>query len=148
MGAPREDSLTMILSLPVRQIMRRDFVSVSPEERLSDALAMMRLARLRHLLVEEDGRLVGILSYRDLLEARLPRSDGQLATQKPGDPVSSAMHPKPYVVTPDTTLRDAATRLCGLRLGCLPVVDRKIARPSLLGIVTEADLLIAAYQSH
>jgi CBS domain-containing protein len=65
----------------------------------------------------------------------------------PDDPVAKAMRSKPYAVTPDTRLCDAAARLCSLRLGCLPVVERTDVRPALVGIITEVDLLLAAYQS-
>lgn len=132
--------------LPVRRIMRRDFLTVAPGETLGGAYQLMRFARLRHLLVEENGVLVGILSYRDLLEAFLATSEQRPGSARPDDTVASAMRPKPYAITPDTLLRDAATRLCSLRLGCLPVVDRSEGPASLVGIVTEADLLQAVFQ--
>jgi len=55
----------------VERIMRRNFVSADPEETLTGALQTMRMARLRHLLVTRDDRLLGILSYRELLEELL-----------------------------------------------------------------------------
>lgn len=140
------DRLPEVLSLPVRRVMRRDFVTVPPDELLSEAHHLMRFARLRHLLVEENGRLVGILSYRDLQEALLTQPAGRPAAASPSDPVAKAMRPKPYAITPDTPLRDAAARLCSLHLGCLPVVERHEPRPALIGIITELDLLLAAYQ--
>ena len=57
----------------VRQIMRRDFVTVSVHDSLDEAISIMRLARLRHLAVERDGVLVGLLSYRDLQDRALAR---------------------------------------------------------------------------
>ena len=142
------DSLTEVLLLPVRRVMRRDFVTVPPGDRLDAARDLMRFARLRHVLVEEDGRLVGILSYRDLQESLLEGGPDRVSHARPDDPVSTAMRPRPYAVTPDTPLRDAASRLCSLRLGCLPVVERQVTRPPLVGLVTETDLLLAAYQRH
>lgn len=126
--------------------MRRDFVTIPPHEPLAEAFRLMRFARLRHLLVEEDGCLVGILSYRDLQEALLTHLSGRPGSDLPSAPVSSAMRSEPYAVTPDTSLRDAATRLCSLRLGCLPVVESRTQRPALIGIITELDLLRAAYE--
>ncbi|MGI9592697.1 MAG: CBS domain-containing protein, partial [Myxococcota bacterium] len=92
----------------------------------------------------EDGTLVGILSYRDLQETlldRVMRGDG--VTDGAAEHVESAMRPQPYTITPDARLYDAATRLCGLRLGCLPVVERRAGRAFLVGILTETDLLQA-----
>jgi acetoin utilization protein AcuB len=136
-----------VLTLPVRQVMRRDFVTVPPTESLADAYQLMRFARLRHLLVEEHGYLVGILSYRDLQDILVSPATHRPAKASSDDPVTRAMRAKPYAITPDTRLCDAATRLCSLRLGCLPVVERTDVRPALVGIVTEVDLLLAAYQS-
>ncbi len=126
--------------------MRRDFVTVPAGETLSDALGTMRLARLRHLLVERDGRLAGILSYRDLQDRELDRlSDAGPGSAGPSVIVEQAMMASPYVVTPDTPLATAASRMCQLRVGCLPVVTPDASGGHLVGILTESDLLDAAY---
>jgi CBS-domain-containing membrane protein len=135
-----------VLLLPVRRVMRRNFVTVPPFERLADAWQTMRVARLRHLLVEDEGALVGILSYRDLQELLLERwMEGSTPAEE--EPVAVAMRSQPYTITPETRIYDAVSRLCGLRLGCLPVVERHGGRLCLVGIVTETDLLQAAYQT-
>jgi CBS domain-containing protein len=90
---------------------------------------------------------MGILSYRDLLErliASAPRSrDG---SARLGD----VMTRSPSFVTPATSLADAADRVCRFGFGCLPVVEPEAAGPPgtgrLVGIVTERDLLRAAYR--
>lgn len=127
--------------------MRRDFVTVTPQEPLAEAFRLMRFARLRHLLVEDGGDLVGILSYRDLQEALLVYLQEPGVSALPQVPVASAMRRRPFAVTPDTTLHDAATRLCNLRLGCLPVVESEDERRALIGIVTEVDLLRIAFET-
>jgi CBS domain-containing protein len=132
----------------VREIMHRDFVTVAADDTLEEALSIMRLARLRHLPVERDGFLVGILSYRDLQDRVLARPG------KPPEPetrslaglaVEQAMMDSPYVISPETALETAASRICRLRIGCLPVVERSAHGPQLVGLVTESDLLRAAY---
>ena len=127
--------------------MRRDFITIRPDEPVSEAFRLMRFARLRHLLVVEDGYLVGILSFRDLQEELLSMLSEGPAAKLPDDSVASAMRARPYAVTPDTPLRDAAARLCGLRVGCLPVVERRHTGPALIGILTESDLLRAAFET-
>jgi CBS domain-containing protein len=123
--------------------MRREFVTVGPEETLEEARQIMRLARLRHLLVARDEILLGILTYRDLLESLFePPHDGPRST---ADRVEAAMIPFPHSVTPEKPLAYAAARLWQLRVGCLPVVEETPEGRRLVGLVTETDLLRAAY---
>src|SRR5512134_1150296 len=60
----------------VADVMRREFISVGAAEKLLDAHRTMQLARLRHLLVVDDeGLLVGVVSYRDLQDDVLARAN-------------------------------------------------------------------------
>jgi acetoin utilization protein AcuB len=90
----------------------------------------MRDNRFRHLPVVEDGRLVGILSDRDLRPVLL--SPG-LARAR----VRELMSEDLTTVGPDTPIEEAASLLVVKKIGCLPVV----AQGQLVGIVTETDLL-------
>jgi acetoin utilization protein AcuB len=134
---------------PVREFMRRDFITVAPQESLVEAIQIMRLARLRHLLVARDGVLVGVLSYRDIQDESLTRHDGVLS-QSAGSafgevPVEKTMISVPDRIAPDTTLQAAASRILRLRVGCLPVVEASDRGDQLVGLITETDLLRAAY---
>jgi len=131
----------------VRDVMRRNFITISREENLLEALQLMRLARLRHLVVVNEGVLVGILSYRDL-------QDELIACLDPGSPDASAveqigvvdrMSSSPFSIVPDATLSEAASRLDRLHVGCLPVVEPGEQGLRLVGLLTEMDLLRAAY---
>ena len=110
----------------------------------------MRCGRLRHLVVERDGYLAGILSYRDLQDRALgwgpPEQPDAMPAPTSVPAVSEAMMASPYVIAPETDLSAAAARLTDLHVGCLPVVEREEAGPRLVGLVTEADLLRAAYR--
>jgi len=132
----------------VENIMRRDFMIADPGESLDSARQSMRMARTRHLLVVDDGRLVGILSYRDLLERLVEPTDGE-AGGSPSGNVSDLMTLTPSFVTPGTPLADAADRVCRYGFGCLPVLEEPVTGPAetgrLVGIVTERDLLRVAY---
>ena len=61
----------LALTLPVETIMSSALVTCRPSDRLDTALAAMTMARIRHLPVVEDGRLVGIVSIGDLVKHRL-----------------------------------------------------------------------------
>jgi acetoin utilization protein AcuB len=135
----------------VADLMRREFITVAAEEPLLDAQRTMRLARLRHLLVVDNEMLVGIVSYRDVLDEVLER-----AAQEPGAswrealravPVREAMVAGPYCVHPETPAIEAARRMLRLRLGCLPVCENGPGTAlRLVGLLAESDLLRAAWK--
>lgn len=127
----------------VGDLMRRQFITASPGDRLADVRQTMRLARLRHLVVAEDGYLVGILTYRDLLETTLERRGN--GSEEREVAVAVAMVSDPEWVSVERSLAEVAARLWQSGLGCLPVVAPSSEGPRLVGLVTEADLLRAAY---
>lgn len=118
------------MALTVRDIMVTDLVTVSPAETARNAYKLMRDRRFRHLPVVSDGRLVGILSDRDLRPVLL--SPGLARVR-----VSELMSEDLTTITPEVAIEDAASLLVVKRIGCLPVV----ADERLVGIVTETDLL-------
>ena len=134
--------------------MRRNFITAAPDESLPGVHQTMRLARLRHVLVAQEGRLRGILSYRDLVEFLLGDSLGGAGAGR-HPPLSEAtveraMSPTVVVATATTPLAQAAAWLVRYHYGCLPVVDEPsrpaaVAPPLLKGVVTETDLLRAVY---
>jgi CBS domain-containing protein len=131
--------------------MRREFLTVAADEPLVEVQRTMRLARLRHLLVVEGDRLVGVVSYRDVQDGLLER-----AARESGEawreavraiPVREAMVAGPYYVRPETPANDAARRMLRLRLGCLPVCEPDAdAALRLVGLLAESDLLRAAWR--
>lgn len=136
-----------IASRPVSQIMRAEFASLRSEDRLDLADQVMKLGRVRHLpVLDTDGRLVGIVSNRDLLEASLTSVLEFEPSQRRGFlhsvGVAEVMQADVETVAPDTPLGVAAASMIRNKIGCLPVVrDDGI----MVGLVTETDLLIAAY---
>jgi CBS domain-containing protein len=129
--------------------MRRDFVSMAPDEKLLEAERIMRLGRIRHLPIVDDGELVGILSHRDLADAALSSA----AEASPSEriehlrriPISKVMQRTLHVVEASTTLREAAVQMLRYKIGCLPVVEKDGESRRMIGLVTESDLLEAAY---
>lgn len=57
--------------LQVSALMTRKVITCKPEDTLSEAAALMNNHRIRHLPVVEAGRLIGIVSIRDVLEHRI-----------------------------------------------------------------------------
>jgi CBS domain-containing membrane protein len=132
----------------VGEIMRREFVSLQAGDRLDFVEDVMALGRIRHLPVLKDGKLVGIVSQRDLLANSLSKAldfDAQdrRSFLKSVD-VSEAMTADVITVEERTEVDEAARLMIRHRIGCLPVVD---SEGGLVGLVTETDLLRAAYLS-
>jgi CBS domain-containing protein len=125
----------------VRDIMHTKVVTVSVTERLSTVEDIMTLGRVRHMPVVHGGRLVGVLSQRDLLRASLSElgSFGS-ATRRAflhAIEIAQVMSTPPITVGPDATVRLAARLMADHRIGCLPVVQDD----ELVGLLTETDVL-------
>ena len=104
-------------------------VTATPETRTKDALQTMYIRKIRRMPVVDDrGKLVGIVTQRDLFET------GQSDT-----PVGAIMSRDPYTIAVDTSVVHAATLMRNLGLGGLPVLDHG----QLVGIITESDIFDA-----
>jgi CBS domain-containing membrane protein len=132
---------------PVSEIMRREFASLREDDRLDLADQVMKLGRIRHLpVLDAAGRVVGIVSSRDLLEASLTSvlefEPAERRTFLRSVAVSEVMRREVETVDESTPLGVAASRMIRQKIGCLPVVRRDGV---MVGLVTETDLLVAAY---
>jgi acetoin utilization protein AcuB len=112
----------------LRDIMRTKVETISPRQSAQAALERMRRAGIRHLVVQDGERIVGVLSDRDI---------AALGSMRVVETVEDVMSRPVLTSSPDTTLREAANLLRGRAIGCLPVVDRG----RTVGIVTATDLL-------
>ncbi len=57
---------------PVKNVMGRDIISFEPSTEISAAISVIARKQVRHIPVVEDGRIVGIVTYRDLVAYVLP----------------------------------------------------------------------------
>ncbi|MFI5058602.1 MAG: CBS domain-containing protein [Candidatus Acidiferrales bacterium] len=127
----------------VLDVMTKEVVSVSPSTVLLDAALLLRASALRHLPVVEDGRLVGILTERDVQRCAPSRlipitEDGYNAVFAETT-VGRVMTREPKTVSSQTPLLEAITVMQQAKYGCLPVVDDG----ALVGILTRGDLIDA-----
>jgi CBS domain-containing protein len=128
--------------------MRLHWITLAPHASLEEAERLMRLARVRHLPVEIDGVLVGLITYREVLQASLARLTGAAAARElPGaTPVAAVMDAEPPTANPGDPLEIAAQRMIDAGLGCLPVVERSQGgERRMRGLLVESDLLRCAY---
>jgi len=120
----------------VRDIMRSPAVTIPPDTRLQDAYRILREKEIRHLPVLDGGRLVGVVTDRDL---RLATSALAPSPFPPESVVSAVMSRNPLTADPSDPVEDAARAMRERKIGCLPVVEGG----SVVGIVTGLDLLDA-----
>ncbi len=126
----------------VEQVMTRSVVTVSMDDTVATVREIFETHGFHHLIVEENGQVVGVVSDRDLLRNLSPFV-GKM-NERPQDlflerrRVHQIMTRKLISVGPDTPLLDAAIKMLDDRVSCLPVVD---ARMRCMGIVTMRDLL-------
>ena len=115
---------------PVTEHMAEKLVTVSPDTPLGEAVELCHRKHVRHLPVVQDGRLMGIVTDRDLR--------GALGSQRPVTmPVETVMSPEALVVPPDALLSHAAELMHTYKFGALPVVDDR----RLVGILSVTNLL-------
>lgn len=124
----------------VGERMSRPVISVSPDTPINDALAMFKKEHIRRAPVIKDGKLVGIVSERDLLNAS-PSSATTLSVWEMNYLISkvkvkNVMTKKVITVTRDTPIEEAARLMADKKIGGLPVVDGE----RVVGMITETDL--------
>jgi acetoin utilization protein AcuB len=119
----------------VRDWMTRNPATVADDCRIDAALSRMRSAEIRHLLVFDGDRLVGILSNRDLGRLALGQGRAPLVS----DPVRRIMTENPVTVAPEMPVTQAARLLLESKIGALPVRDDD----NIVGIFTLSDALEA-----
>jgi acetoin utilization protein AcuB len=112
---------------------RKPMVSIELDAPISRAIELMQEHDIRHLPVLDGGRLVGIVSERDLAEGELLRPAGNTEPS-----VAEAMTPEPYTVSPKTPLSEVAGAMAEHKYGCAVVVD---AQGAVLEIFTTSDAL-------
>lgn len=105
--------------------------SIGVDQPLSRAHALMREHHIRHLPVLSGGRLMGVVSERDLhvmetIAGVDPKTVG----------VNEAMSTVVYAVPPDAPLDEVAAEMAEHRYGCVVVIDHE----KVVGIFTTVDL--------
>jgi len=125
----------------VADIMKPNPVTVTPRNAIRTAINLMREGGYRRLPVVDRGRLVGIITDRDL--RRAANSPFVVREQWYDNfildhiEVGSCMTPNPLTIEPTVPIADAARIMRNHKIGGLPVVTDG----QLVGIVTETDLL-------
>ncbi len=120
--------------------MSKKVVVLYSDDYLSDAIALMREHRIKHLPVLKNDRLKGILSDRDIKEFSPSKATSldiyELHYLLAKTKVSDVMTQKVITTAPDTPVEVAAMMLLDKNIGCLPVLEEG----RLVGIITDKDI--------
>jgi CBS-domain-containing membrane protein len=134
--------------LLVRDLMTQPAITVGPTNPLRDVIQLMEAKAIRHVaVVEGSGRLLGLISHRDVLRSQ----EGSLS----GSPSNEQAHMNRWIearwvmtkevrtVYPQTPALEAALTLRSHGYGCVPVVEEG----RLVGMLTDSDFVEYAIQA-
>jgi acetoin utilization protein AcuB len=119
----------------VGDIMTKDVRTMLPDQSFAEVVGMMATRSFHHMLVvDEDERLHGVISDRDVLRALSRTPDWSKRS------VAEIMNPDSITTTPEIAISTAVRLMLEKRVNCLPVIgpDGRVA-----GILTSTDLLKA-----
>jgi len=122
------------VALPIENYMSSVLILIEPTQTIAEAARLMRQHEIRHLPVIRHGKVVGILSQRDvhLIETLEDVDPARVA-------VEEAMTEKPYVVDPEEPLHVVATEMAKRKIGSAVVAHGD----KLQGLFTTTYALLA-----
>jgi acetoin utilization protein AcuB len=123
--------------LRVRDAMTREIVTLGPEASAAEAWAVCQEMQIRHLPIIEAGRLVGLISDRDLRDISPPRGSGGESETLGWVCLRDIMSTDLVTIHPLDTIDHAAREIYERKIGCLPVV----MDGQLVGIITSSDMM-------
>lgn len=112
--------------------------TVSPDEPLTSALAMMAEKDMGSLVIMFHGELVGMLTFREVIQL-VVKNGGSIGTTL----VRTAMDSEPLTCTPNTELDDVRRMMLERHARYMPVMDQKM----LMGVISFYDVAKAVVDS-
>jgi acetoin utilization protein AcuB len=133
--------------MKVKHWMTKDPLTVSPDTLAVEAQKIMKENKIRRLPVVDKGKLVGMVTFRNLIEAA-PSSATSLSIHELNYlimkiKIKDLMKKNVITVSPEDTVIDAIVRGVEKGIGGFPVVDEQ---GRLVGIVTETQIARAMIQ--
>ena len=127
--------------IAVKEIMTKDLVVVSPTERLVHARRLMLEANVGRLPVVDDGKLVGMITSKDLLRAfidfRKKVPEKYQKSQIKDVFVEDIMSKNPQYVSKEMSISEVSKIMMETGFNGLPVMDEG----KVIGIITQTDIL-------
>ena len=128
-------------SIQVRERMTPSPVTIGSGASLGDAIRLLVKHNVRELPVVERGRLIGIVTDRDIRQVApsypLFRDEEEIRIHLDNIKVACAMSPDPLVIAPTADILEAAAMMLRYRIGSLPVMHQN----RVVGIISVTDVL-------
>ena len=134
----------LLNKVKIDEIMTKKVISIHENDRFSLVEEKLREFRIRHLpVIDEGGKLVGIVTQRDLYRTQSPRhleDDTWYYDQKSLDShiLKHVMTKDPVALNPEDAIAKAVVLMVERKYGCLPIVQKD---RTLCGIITQLDIL-------
>src|ERR687897_1694364 len=129
--------------------MTRNLVTLSPEASVAEALTLCRGRRIRHIPILEEGRLVGIVSDRDLRDASPALGDAERASALQETRIGDVMTREVITADPQDSIENAAQEMYEHKIQSLPVIveepvvdEASAVAEELLGIITSSQRVL------
>jgi acetoin utilization protein AcuB len=127
----------------VEDIMTTKVFTVEQHDLIDRVFFLIHYEKVRHLPVVEKGKVIGIVSDRDLYKVLGPKNnsnviEGRTELHVVQKKVQNIMHRGVITIAPDAYVSEAASSMANNRIGALPVVDKD---NKLLGILSATDIL-------
>jgi len=127
-------TLDKIMSFPV--------ASVELEDTLKTVKSLLDKAKFNHVLVVENGKLMGVISDRDVYRVMSPTLGTPLETHRDVQAMNRVVHTfmtrKPLTLRKTNNMFDAVDLFLTHKISCIPIVD---SENHVEGIVTKKDIL-------
>jgi len=132
--------------MKVKDLMKTKVMTVSPDDQADKVFFMLNFEKIRHLPVVDKGRVVGILSDRDLKKVlgslkirRTVTGKGETFVAIRSRTVRTIMRRGVFSTSPNAPASEAAAIMANRKIGALPVIHKQ----KLVGIITTTDILHA-----
>jgi acetoin utilization protein AcuB len=129
--------------MKVKQWMTPNPITISADEPILSAVSTLLKHRIRHLIIVDDGVLVGIVSERDIKRALPSLAAGTSPKQyqrfMTSTRVEEVMTRQVTTCVPETDMIEAARHFCSEKIGSLPVLENG----QVVGILTQTDAMRA-----
>jgi CBS domain-containing protein len=121
--------------MKAKDVMTRDPAALGPQATLGEAATLMRQEDCGSIPIVEDGRLVGIVTDRDIVVRAVAAGKDVRSTK-----VSEVMSADPVFISPDTDVDEASKVMAERQIRRLPVVeDGKLAGILVIGQIARRE---------
>ena len=128
--------------MKITEIMSSPPITGTLDDFLSEVKEMLAVNNIKHLVIIEEGKLMGVLSERDLLLAISPYVNSNVYTTRDlatlNQRVGQILERHPLYLDDQSELEDALDMFDKNHISCIPIVDADFVP---VGVVTKSDII-------